>query len=350
MTRRRGLAVLTVALASALILAVGVGGFAVHWWRSPLSVERPTTLTIEPGGTAFGVAGALEAAGLLEDGRPLPWILRLRGEAKRLQAGEYGVAPGETAGQLLTRMVNGEVVHHEFRILEGSRVADVLAALRRQARLGQSLAQTRPETLLADLGLDIAAGTLGPGHGEGWFFPDTYQFTTGEEDRTLLLRAHAKMTAELSAAWSQRMPELPYRSPYQVLIAASLIEKETSRVEDRPHVSQVLVGRLRRNMRLQVDPTVIYGLGDAFDGDLRRADLRRPTPYNTYVHRGLPPTPIALPGREALLAAVRPSGADYLYFVARGDGSSQFSGTLAEHNAAVRKFQLNRRPAPREEA
>ena len=350
MTRRRGLAVLTVALASALILAAGAGGFAVHWWRSPLSVERPTTLTIEPGGTAFGVAGALEAAGLLEDGRPLPWILRLRGEAKRLQAGEYGVAPGETAGQLLTRMVNGEVVHHEFRILEGSRIADVLAALRRQARLGQSLAQTRPETLLADLGLDIAAGTLGPGHGEGWFFPDTYQFTTGEADRALLLRAHAKMMAELSAAWSQRMPELPYRSPYQVLIAASLIEKETSRVEDRPHVSQVLVGRLRRNMRLQVDPTVIYGLGDVFDGDLRRADLRRPTPYNTYVHRGLPPTPIALPGREALLAAVRPSGADYLYFVARGDGSSQFSGTLAEHNAAVRKFQLNRRSAPREEA
>ena len=350
MTRRRGLAVLTVALASALILAAGVGGFAVHWWRSPLSLERPTTLIIEPGGTAFGVAGALEAAGLLEDGRPLPWILRLRGEAKRLQAGEYGVAPGETAGQLLTRMVNGEVVHHEFRILEGSRVADVLAALRRQVRMGQSLAQARPETLLAELGLDIAAGTLGPGHGEGWFFPDTYQFTTGEEDRALLLRAHAKMTAELSAAWSRRMPELPYRSPYQALIAASLIEKETSRAEDRPHVSQVLVGRLRRNMRLQVDPTVIYGLGDAFDGDLRRADLRRPTPYNTYVHRGLPPTPIALPGREALLAAVRPSGADYLYFVARGDGSSQFSGTLAEHNAAVRKFQLNRRPAPREEA
>ena len=350
MTRRRGLAVLTVALASALILAAGAGGFAVHWWRSPLFVERPTTLTIEPGGTAFGVAGALEAAGLLEDGRPLPWILRLRGEAKRLQAGEYGVAPGETAGQLLTRMVNGEVLHHEFRILEGSRVADVLAALRRQARLGQSLAQARPETLLADLGLDIAAGTLGPGHGEGWFFPDTYQFTTGEADRALLLRAHAKMTAELSAAWSRRMPDLPYRSPYQVLIAASLIEKETSRVEDRPHVSQVLVGRLQRNMRLQVDPTVIYGLGDAFDGDLRRADLRRPTPYNTYVHRGLPPTPIALPGREALFAAVRPSGADYLYFVARGDGSSQFSGTLAEHNAAVRKFQLNRRSAPREEA
>ena len=350
MTCRRGLAVLTVALASALILAVGVGGFAVHWWRLPLSVERPTTVTIEPGGTAFGVAGALEAAGLLEDGRLLPWILRLRGEAKRLQAGEYGVAPGETAGQLLTRMVNGEVVHHEFRILEGSRVADVLAALRRQVRLGQSLAQARPETLLADLGLDIAAGTLGPGHGEGWFFPDTYQFTTGEEDRALLLRAHAKMVAELSAAWSRRMPELPYRSPYEALIAASLIEKETSRAADRPHVSQVLVGRLRRNMRLQVDPTVIYGLGDAFDGDLRRADLRRPTPYNTYVHRGLPPTPIALPGREALLAAVRPSGADYLYFVARGDGSSQFSGTLAEHNAAVRKFQLNRRPAPREEA
>ncbi len=347
MTRRGGLAVLTAALAAALMLAAGVGGFAVHWWRSPLSVEQPTALTIEPGSTAFGVAGALQAAGLLDDGRPLPWILRLRGEAKRLQAGEYAVAPGDTAGQLLTRMVEGEVMRHEFRILEGSRVAEVLAALRRQARMGQSLAEARPETLLADLGLDVQAGALGPGHGEGWFFPDTYHFTTGEDDRALLLRAHAKMAAELSAAWSRRTPGLPYGSPYEALIAASLVEKETSRAEDRPHVSQVLVGRLLRNMRLQVDPAVIYGLGDGFDGNLRRADLRRPTPYNTYVHRGLPPTPIALPGREALLAAVRPSGADYLYFVARGDGSSQFSETLAEHNAAVRKFQLNQQPAPR---
>lgn len=347
MTRRRGLAVLTAALAAALTLAAGAGGFAVHWWRSPLSVERPTALTIEPGGTAFSVAGALEAAGLLDDGRPLPWILRLRGEAERLKAGEYAVAPGDTAGQLLTRMVEGQVMRHEFRILEGSRVADLLAALRRQARMGQSLAEARPETLLADLGLDVQAGALGPGHGEGWFFPDTYHFTAGEDGRALLLRAHAKMVAELGAAWARRTPGLPYGSPYEALIAASLVEKETSRAEDRAHVSQVLVGRLLRNMRLQVDPAVIYGLGDAFDGNLRRVDLRRPTPYNTYVHRGLPPTPIALPGREALLAAVRPSGADYLYFVARGDGSSQFSETLAEHNAAVREFQLNRQPAPR---
>ena len=342
MTRRRGLAVLAAAFILALVVAAGSSWLASRWWRSPLAVQQPTTLTIPPGSTALGVAADLQATGLLASGRPLPWILRLRGEAGRLKAGEYAVVPGDTIGALMARVVEGEVMRHEFRIPEGRRIADVLNAMRTETRLGQSLAEARTETLLADLGLDPAADAPVPNHGEGWFFPDTYQFTAGEDGRDLLLRAHAKMREELNAAWSQRQPDLPYGSPYEALIAASLIEKETSRAEDRPHVSQVLVARLRRNMRLQVDPAVIYGLGAAFDGDLKRVDLRRPTLYNTYVQRGLPPTPIALPGRQALLAAVRPSGADYLYFVARGDGSSQFSRTLAEHNAAVRKFQLRK--------
>lgn len=341
---RRGRAVLAAAFVLALVAAAASGWLAHRWWRSPLAAAQPTVLTIQPGSTAFGVAADLEAAGLLASARPLPWILSLRGEAERLQAGEYAVLPGDTVRVLMARVVKGEVMRHEFRIPEGRRIAEVLNALRAEARLGQSLAEARPETLLADLGLDLAADASVPSHGEGWFFPDTYHYTAGEDDRSLLLRAHAKMQEELRFAWSQRQPDLPYASPYKALIAASLIEKETSRAEDRAHVSQVLTARLRKNMRLQVDPTVIYGLGAAFDGDLRRADLRRPTPYNTYVHRGLPPTPIALPGREALLAAVRPSGADYLYFVARGDGSSQFSSTLAEHNAAVREFQLTKQP------
>ena len=335
----RGLSFLAAFLAAALVLAAGALGVTAHWWRSPLAVDAPATLRVEPGSTAVSLAADLETAGWIAHPRLLSWVLRLRGDAKRLRAGEYAVAPGDTLAELTARILHGEVVSHGFLILEGSRIADVLAALRAEARLLQTLANARPQTLLADLGLQVGPNA----HGEGWFFPDTYHFIAGETDRALLLRTHAKMLAELGGAWRQRAPGLPYQTPYEVLIAASLIEKETSRAEDRPHVGQVLVARLSRNMRLQVDPTVIYGLGDADDGDLTRADLRRPTPYNTYVYRGLPPTPIALPGRAALQAAVRPSGAPYLYFVARGDGSSQFSQTLEEHNAAVRKYQLRRR-------
>ena len=328
--------ILAAVVAVALVLAAA--GLAARWWRSPLPIDAPTTLSVASGGTAFSLAVQLQAAGLIKRPRLLSWILRLRGDAKRLRAGEYAIAPGDTLAELMARILAGEVVSHWFLILEGSRIADVLAALRQEARLIQTLGAARPETLLRELGLDAGAGP----HGEGWFFPDTYHYTAGDEDRALLLRAHAKMMAELRGAWAQRAPGLPYQTPYEALIAASLIEKETSRAEDRPHVSQVLVARLGRNMRLQVDPAVIYGLGDADDGDLTKADLRRPTPYNTYMRKGLPPTPIALPGWAALRAAVRPSGAPYLYFVARGDGSSHFSETLQEHNAAVRKYQLGR--------
>ena len=296
-------------------------------------------LVLESGDTVVDLATKIEAAGWLEHARLLPWIMRLKGDAERLQAGEYRLAAGETLAGLLARLLTGDVVVHSFRIAEGSRIADVLKALEADQRLARTLGAARPETLLADLGLELAA----PGaHGEGWFFPDTYSFTAGSEDRSLLLRAHAKMIEELDAAWADRSPGLPYGNRYEALIAASLVEKETSRAEDRAHVSQVFAARLKRNMRLQADPTVIYGLGEQFDGDLTRAHLRQPTPYNTYAHKGLPPTPIALPGRAALAAALHPSGADYLYFVARGDGSSEFSATLDAHNRAVRRFQLNR--------
>lgn len=306
-----------------------------------MAVKAPTLLMLEPGDTAADLAAKAEAAGWLEHGFLLPWVLRWTGDAERLKAGEYAVAPGEALDVLVARLLAGDVVVHAFRIVEGSRIADVLVALRADRRFTQTLEEARPDTLLEHLGLEVN-GPSGA-HGEGWFFPDTYAFTRGAEDRALLRRAHAKMRRELEAAWAGRSPDLPYGNPYEALILASLIEKETSRAEDRAHVSQVFVARLRQNMRLQADPTVIYGLGERFDGNLTRAHLRRPTPYNTYARKGLPPTPIALPGRAALDAAVHPSGADYLYFVARGDGSSEFSPTLDEHNRAVRKFQLNRR-------
>ena len=327
-------------LLGAMVVAAAAAWWTARWWTAPLAVEAPAVLILESGDTVADLASKIEAAGWLEHGRLLPWVMRFRGDAKRLKAGEYEVVAGDTLEGLLPRLLAGDVIAHEFRMAEGRRIADVLAALSADGRFAQTLDAARPETLLADLGLE-AAQVFGA-HGEGWFFPDTYSFIAGDEDRSLLLRAHAKMRDELDAAWTGRAPDLPYRNAYEALIAASLVEKETSRVQDRPHVSQVFAARLKRNMRLQADPTVIYGLGDRFDGNLTRAQLRQPTPYNTYQRRGLPPTPIALPGRAALVAAMHPSGAEYLYFVARGDGSSEFSATLDEHNRAVRKFQLNR--------
>ncbi|MYK29692.1 MAG: endolytic transglycosylase MltG [Gammaproteobacteria bacterium] len=331
-------------LLGAFVLAAAAAVWWVdRWWTAPLTLASPAVLVLESGDTAVDLADKIEAAGWLEHPRLLPWVMRFRGDAERLQAGEYRVAAGETLDGLMARLLVGDVVVHSFRIVEGSRIADLLNTLGTDGRFTHTLGAARPETLLADLGSEMAP-ELGA-HGEGWFFPDTYSFTAGDEDRALLLRAHAKMRMELEAAWAGRAPDLPYGNPYEALIAASLVEKETSRAEDRAHVSQVFAARLKRNMRLQADPTVIYGLGETFDGNLTRAHLRQPTPYNTYVHKGLPPTPIALPGRAALAAALHPSGAEYLYFVARGDGSSEFSATLDAHNRAVRKFQLNRRRA-----
>lgn len=342
---RLWLGLLTSMLVAALIVA-GCGAWLVkHWWEKPLPLDGPGIVVVAPGSSAARLARDLEDGGLLEPAWPLPVMMRLRGEAAALQAGEYAILPGESLAGLMARIVAGNVVHHRIRFLEGARIADVLAQLAADERLGHTLAGARSATLLAELDLDLQAEGADTSHGEGWFFPDTYSFIAGESDRDLLLRAHAKMLAELNAVWAARPPELPYQTPYDALKAASIIEKETFRAEDRRHVSQVLVARLGRNMRLQVDPTVIYGLGDFFDGDLTRAQLRFATPYNTYVHKGLPPTPIALPGRGALEAAVNPSGSPYLYFVSRGDGTSEFSRTLAEHNAAVRRFQLNKRGA-----
>ena len=245
------------------------------------------------GGTASSLAAQLQRTGLIDHPRLLSWILRLKETPSGCGPESTPLRPATTLAELMARIVQGAVVSHAFRILEGSRIAEVLAALQAEPRLRRTLDKDHPQTLLADLGLDVGTGP----HGEGWFFPDTYTSAGAMSDRALLLRTHARMLAELDSVWARRAARLPYQTPYEVLIAASLIEKETSRAEDRAHVSQVLAARLRRNMRLQVDPAVIYGLGDAYDRDLTRADLRRPTPYNTYVHKGLPPTPIALPGR-----------------------------------------------------
>jgi UPF0755 protein len=233
---------------------------------------------------------------------------------------------------VLGRMERGEVVQIELVIPEGWTFHQMRAAIASDPDLQQTVATLDDLSLLKR----INAGEANP---EGLFFPDTYKFARGTPDIEIYRRAYQSMTKHLKDAWSQRAPDLPIDTPYQALILASLIEKETGRAEDRSLISAVFINRLRKHMLLQTDPTVIYGLGTKYDGSLHKADLLGDTPYNTYVHDGLPPTPIALPGQAALTAALNPAASDLLYFVARGDGSSQFSSSLDEHNKAVGKYQ-----------
>ena len=323
-----------------LVVAAACGWFAwslYQWWTSPLSIDEAGTVVVREGDTVGDLARRMERAGQLGHPRRLRWTTQIAGLAGALKVGEYVVTPGDSPERLMSRIVAGDVISYRFRIVEGARIATVLAELADHPRIGQTLQGVAPAALLTVLGVDGAAGTS---HGEGWFFPDTYRYVAGDEDRGLLMRAHRKMRSELGTAWAGRAAGLPYRTPYEALTVASIVEKETGRKADRADISQVIAARLDSDMRLQVDPTVIYGLGEAFDGNLTRAHLRQPTPYNTYVHKGLPPTPIGMPGRDSLHAAVHPSGAPYFYFVSRGDGTSEFSTTLEQHQAAVQKYQL----------
>jgi UPF0755 protein len=264
-----------------------------------------------------------------------PWVLttyaRTTGEATRIRAGEYQLLPGITPLTLLAKLVSGQVYLHQLTIVEGWRFTDLLRALR-----------SNPAIVASDLdgpGIMTALGQPGV-HPEGQFFPDTYSFPKGIAEIDVLRQAHQALQARLDAAWESRAPDTLLKSPYEALVLASIIEKETALPSERRLIAGVFTQRLRRNMRLQTDPTVIYGLGEAFDGNLRRDDLERDTPYNTYTRGGLPPTPIALPGAGALEAAVRPETSDAVYFVAtgRGDGSHRFSATLEEHERAVRDY------------
>ncbi|HEY5678963.1 MAG TPA: endolytic transglycosylase MltG [Pseudomonadales bacterium] len=319
---------------AALILLSGSAAFyVVRWNDAPLALTEPVVVVLEAGEPFSKFAARISASGYLTHPRLWSRLARLRGLARQAKAGEYALQPGDTPERLLQRIVRGEVVTYEVRLLEGWTVMQVLLALQENQVLEHELVGANVTTLLEALGLP-------GGHAEGLFYPDTYQFVRGSSDRDILRRAYDRMQMVLEGAWDQRASGLPYRTPYEALIVASLVEKETGRDEDREHISQVFVSRLNANMRLQTDPSVIYGLGERFDGNLKRVHLRESTPYNTYVIRGLPPTPIALPGGKSIDAALHPGPGDYLYFVSRGDGTSQFSRSHAEHLAAVRKYQL----------
>jgi UPF0755 protein len=322
-------------LAVALLGVLAAAAFAGLAWRelnAPLTIAAEGEWVRVPSGTSLRrVTAELGARGVLDQ----PWLLALyggaTGEATRIRAGEYQVAPGTTPLTLLATLVAGEVYLHQITIVEGSRFTEMLAALR-----------AHPAVSATALGQDAIMSALGAAgvHPEGQFFPDTYRFPHGTSDLEILRLAHAALTTRLRIAWDARRPDLRLASDYEALILASIIEKETGLASERKLISGVFHERLRRNMRLQTDPTVIYGMGEAFDGNLRRQDLERDTPYNTYTRGGLPPTPIALPGAESIEAAVAPEISGALYFVATGlgDGSHYFSTTLEEHERAVREY------------
>ncbi len=318
-----------------LALTVLLGG-AFVWIKTPLAMESPSVdLSIEPGSSPREVARLVEASGVQVQPDMLYWWFRLSGKSRKIRAGSYELGQGTTPESLLQKLVQGDEALRAVTLVEGWTFRQARQALARAEALKPDAQGLSDEALMAALG---RAGV----HPEGRFYPDTYTYSKGSSDLAVLKRAMRSMDQHLQAAWAQRLPELPLQTPDQALILASIIEKETGRLADQPLISAVFNNRLRIGMRLQTDPSVIYGLGDGFDGNLRRADLQTDTPYNSYTRGGLPPTPIALPGKAALLAAVRPQPSKAMYFVARGDGSSQFSATLDEHNRAVDKYQRGR--------
>jgi UPF0755 protein len=306
---------------------------------APLPIAQPQVLDVPRGATLNGLLRDLQQRGLLRSARQrlyLSWYARLSGQAG-LKAGEYPLTPGMRARDLTALLASGRVVLHELTLVEGWTFAQAMDAVRGHAAIARTL--PTEGTLQA---LMQALGAPGQ-HPEGRFYPDTYRFARGTTDVEFLRRAWRTMQRVLAEEWAARAPDLPYATPEEALIMASIVERETGKVDERTEIAGVFVRRLQLRMRLQTDPTVIYGLGEAFDGNLRKRDLLADGPYNTYTRRGLPPTPISLPGRAALRAALHPAPGKTLYFVARGDGSHQFSETFADHEAAVRKYQLKRR-------
>ena len=320
-------------LLAAAVLAGAVLAGTWWWLQRPLPLASNTVeLSIEPGMSPRDVAAAWVRAGVMAPDWALYQWFRASGQARRIRAGSYELEPGVTPRSLLAKMVQGDEAFERVRLIEGWTLRQWRAELARMPHLKQASAGMDEAQLMASLGRSGQAA-------EGRFFPDTYLFSRGVSDLTVHRRALQAMDRHLASAWNARQPDLPLASPEQALVLASIVEKETGRGADRGQIAGVFINRLRLGMPLQTDPTVIYGLGEAFDGNLRKRDLLADTPYNTYTRRGLPPTPIATPGLASLKAALQPEATRALYFVARGDGSSVFSDDLAAHNRAVNQYQ-----------
>lgn len=324
--------VLTVFLLAALAV-LAVGGWALWWVYQPLPLRAPTIdLSIEPGTLPRGVAAAVRDAGVDVNPDLLYAWFRLSGQGKLIKAGSYELETGITPHKLLSKLARGEEALRAVTLVEGWTFRQFRAALAKEANLKAETRDLADGAVMALLGRPAVRA-------EGRFFPDTYTYSKGSSDVALLRRAMRAMDKRLEAAWAQRAPDAVVKTPDEALILASIIEKETGRAADRTMISAVFNNRLRIGMPLQTDPTVIYGMGESFNGNLRRVDLQTDTPWNTYTRGGLPPTPIAMPGKAALLAAVQPAPSKALYFVAKGDGTSHFSERLEDHNRAVNKYQ-----------
>ena len=329
-----------------LLLEIGLilAGLALGWsaWKvhsaleQPLHVEQERMLEVPNGTTPNRMFYRMQSDGLLDDAVWLRLYWRFNMAGTPLHTGEYRLTPGMTVNQLFDAWRRGDVVQYNLTLVEGWTFRQVRTAVAKHEKITQTLDGLSDAEVMDKLG---HSGVFP----EGRFFPDTYRFVRGMSDVELLQQAYMRLEQVLAKEWAERATDLPYRDPYQALIMASLVEKETGIPQERAQIAGVFVRRLRLGMMLQTDPTVIYGMGERYNGKITRADLREPTPYNTYTISGLPPTPIAIVGREAIHAALNPANGTSLYFVARGDGSHVFSDDLDNHNSAVREYQLKRR-------
>lgn len=341
MKKKSKIAILVKVLGVALLL-VSVGGGWLwmsfqQFVESPIAVKgQPAVFVLEPGLSVGRVGEKMKAQGFISDGRFFGWLARLDGKAQRLQAGEYELKAGSLPRDVLDLFVSGRVKQYSLTMVEGWTFAQVMGLVGRHPKIKQTLTNVPLIEVMAHLGR--------PGqHPEGRFLPDTYLFPSGTTDVEFLQRAYTSMQALLNKEWGTRAAGLPYKDAGEALIMASIVEKETGAAAERAEIAGVFVRRLQKGMKLQTDPTLIYGLGNRYDGNIHRSDLTEDTPYNTYTRFGLPPTPIALPGADAVRAALHPNAGNALYFVARGDGTHVFSATLEEHQRAVRRFQINAR-------
>lgn len=318
-------------LAVLLVLFATLGlGYYVHY---PLPLPAtPFEFTLKQGSSLKGMAREMRQAGLLKQDWAFVWLVRLQGKSAQLKAGHYALQQPVSPLELVKIISEGQVVQRQVSVIEGWTFRQLRAAL----NASPYITHDTPSLTDAEILQRIGATEI---HPEGLFFPDTYKFASGSSDLALFRNAYQAMQQHLREAWATREADLPLQTPYQALVLASIVEKETGAPGDRAMIAGVFMNRLRKGMLLQTDPTVIYGLGDTFDGNLRKRDLLADTAYNTYTRGGLPPSPIALPGLAALRATLHPAQTDALYFVARGDGSSHFSGSLTEHNRAVDQYQ-----------
>lgn len=333
MKKRFGFYFLLLVLTLVLAAAAAVAG-AWYWVNQPMRLAADRVdFVVDPGATPRTIARALNEAGVPVWEPGFVWLARLSERDKMIKAGGYQALNGDSPWLLLERLARGDMSQRQITFPEGWSYRQIRQALREHPDVRQTLGELGDAELMARLGAPVSAP-------EGMFFPDTYVFTPGSTDYDILRRAYQEGQRVLGIIWEQRDPDLPFRTPYEALIMASIIEKETGHGPERDRISGVFTNRLRLGMLLQTDPTVIYGMGDAYQGRIRRVDLRTDTPWNTYTRAGLPPTPIASPGRAALLAAVQPEKHKFLYFVSRGNGTSEFSLNLAEHNRNVARYIL----------